>query len=666
MSQVEQSQRVQSVSEFSLPAILAGPVLRRLTPRQAIFWLVCRSPLQLRFTLRQGHQLLDERILDGQYCNWVQIGEHAWVCLIILPFEQPLPEQQVLHYDFHVMSEQEQSEQSEQNLAELMPWLVYEGESSPSFVCNTRLSHLLHGSCRKPHYPSEDALVRADCELQAATARQADTRPDMLLMSGDQIYADDVAGPMLYAVHQVIERLGLWPEQLEGAVVNDSQALYQSPDSYYRRMELLPHDRASAALADRFFAGARKPIFTSDNADNHLITLAEVLAMYLLVWSPQLWAEIKLEDGLKRVPDEQMELYLAEQQHISDFAAGLPQVQRLLAHLPSYMIFDDHDVTDDWNLTRGWEETAYGHPFSKRIIGNAMIGYWLCQGWGNAPERFDNTFMQQALGYFRQPDHEHHNVLVDQVLHYDQWHYSLDTQPRVVVLDTRTHRWRSESSAGRPSGLMDWESLSDLQQELINEDAVILVSPAPIFGVKLIEIVQRVFTWCGYALTVDAENWMAHPGSANVILNIFQHARTPQNFIVLSGDVHYSFAYDIRLRSRKSSPNIWQITCSGFKNEFPHRLLKVFDRANIALFSSSSPLNWLTRRRRLKVRARKPDGQEHTRLSNASGIGQVKLDSEGRPTEIKVLQADGRNVEFVRGKRLLQRHRLGGETKSQD
>ena len=34
------------------------------------------------------------------------------------------------------------------------------------------------------------------------------------------------------------------------------------------------------------------------------------------------------------------------------------------------------------------------------------------------------------------------------------------------------------------------------------------------FGVKLIEVVQRLCTFAGQALTVDAENWMAHRGAA--------------------------------------------------------------------------------------------------------------------------------------------------------
>src|SRR5690606_39345065 len=105
-------------------------------------------------------------------------------------------------------------------------------------------------------------------------------------------------------------------------------------------------------------------------------------------------------------------------------------------------------------------------------------------------------------------------------------------------------------------------------------------SPTPIFGVKLIEAIQRVFTLLGRPLMVDAENWMAHPGTASVLLNIFGHSGTPEHFVILSGDVHYSFVYDVRLRAHEDHPRIWQITSSGIKSQFPRRLLDWLDRLN--------------------------------------------------------------------------------------
>ncbi len=100
-------------------------------------------------------------------------------------------------------------------------------------------------------------------------------------------------------------------------------------------------------------------------------------------------------------------------------------------------------------------------------------------------------------------------------------------------------------------------------------------SPAPVFGVKLIETIQRIFTSFGKPLMVDAENWMTHPGSAYALLNLFRHPKTPRNFVILSGDVHYSFVFQIELSHKQQSPSIWQITSSGLKNEFPHRLLAI-------------------------------------------------------------------------------------------
>jgi hypothetical protein len=384
------------------------------------------------------------------------------------------------------------------------------------------------------------------------------------------------------------------------------------------------------------------------------MSFSEFFAMYLLVWSPQLWQLIDgerlkkcgFQSGQRMLEPKWQQLWHQEKQHIDEFVAGLPQVQRLMAHIPTYMIFDDHDITDDWNLTIGWEKAAYGNLLSRRIIGNGLISYWLCQGWGNAPEHFDQEFLNLAKGYFSQPSCEHQDQLINHLYRFEQWHYTIETTPKMLVLDTRTRRWRSESKMNKPSGLMDWEALTELQQSLLNEPAVIIVSAAPMFGVKFIEMLQRGMTWLGQPLLIDAENWMAHPGSANTLLSIFSHTKTPTNFVILSGDVHYSFAYDVKLRFRRSSPNIYQITSSGIKNEFPNALLRFCDVMDRALYSPHSPLNWLTKRKRLKIKKRDPDTTGNHRLVNRSAIGELYLDSNGKPSRVEILTAEGDTVCF--------------------
>ena len=149
---------------------------------------------------------------------------------------------------------------------------------------------LAHCGCRKPHHPAPDGLLCVDQLL--AQEHLASERPALLMMSGDQVYADDVAGPTLRAIHALIERLGLFGEHLAGAIVSDSAELYGHAAWYYHRADLLPALQSNETLRERFFGGARKPIFTSSSADNHLVTFAEVMAMYLLVWSPTPWTLI--------------------------------------------------------------------------------------------------------------------------------------------------------------------------------------------------------------------------------------------------------------------------------------------------------------------------------------------------------------------------------------
>ncbi|MDQ0701914.1 hypothetical protein QF043_000706 [Pseudomonas sp. W3I7] len=618
----------------TLPAVIAGPLLRRLEPQRLVIWLVGSRVLRLALRLQapEGQALTID--LGPQQCQVVPVGRYAFIHLIDVSLSEALPLDVMIDYDLLVDGS---------GIAEWAPHLLYANASSANFVLHSRIHQLVHGSCRKPHHPANDGLLCIDRLL--ADAHTPAERPALLMMSGDQVYADDVAGPMLRAIHALIARLELFDEYLEGAVVDDSASLYEHRASYYHRADLLPALDSNETLRERFFGGVKKPIFTSSTADNHLVTFAEVVAMYLLVWSPTPWTLITPQPPSLSA-SEQLR-YDQEHVQVDRFRDGLPGVARVFAHLSTLMIFDDHDITDDWNLSAQWEATAYGHPFSQRIIGNALLAYMLCQGWGNQPDVFGELLEHtQALAAGAQDNHLHaaaQDGLLQRLLNFQHWHYVLPTTPALVVLDTRTRRWRSEFALKQPSGLLDWEALSELQQALLDHPSAIIVSPAPIFGVKLIETVQKVFSWCGYPLLVDAENWMAHRGAAQVILNIFRHSRTPGNYVILSGDVHYSFVYEVLIRHRSAGPKIWQITSSGIKNQFPARLLEWFDRLNRWLYSPRSPLNGFTRRRTMQVVPHIPEHAEAgERLWNSAGIGQVFFNEQGQPEAIYQHNADGK------------------------
>lgn len=625
------------IDASALPPVLAGPLLRRVESSRLLLWLVTTGAEPPCPRLWQDGVELALR----SEVRCLRLGEQAYLQLIEVRPEAALPTDVFIDYDVQLPVG---------GMRDWAPHLLDIQGELPRFVLRARFDHLLHGSCRKPHHASADGLVAVDRLLQGSdTARD---RPAALLLTGDQVYTDDVAGPMLLAVQGLIRRLGLYGEFLEGAVVADSEALMAHAANLYHREDLLPAFKSNRALRERFFGGVEKPIFTSTNAHNHLVTLSEVLALYLLCWSPTPWTLIEVEPPV--LDDQDRERYARESRCIEAFVATLPQAARALASVPTLMIFDDHDVTDDWNLSARWEETAYGHPFSRRIIGNALLAYLLCQAWGNAPESVTEPLaaterLLATAGDDGQLDCPAQNACIDDLLAFQGWHYVLKTEPPLIVLDTRTRRWRSERRLEHPSGLMDWEALCELQQDLLDHPSAVIVSAAPMFGVKLIEAVQRIFTWFGQPLMVDAENWMAHPGAARTMLNIFRHRRTPGNYVVLSGDVHYSFVYDIRIRDRRGEPRLWQITSSGIKNEFPPRLLATLDRLNRWLYAPWSPLNGFTKRRRWELQPRLPDRRDAgERLWNGAGIGQVLLDADGRPAVIRQHNADGSPAtEFV-------------------
>ena len=632
---------IQVPTSNDLPPVLAGPILRRLEPGRLVLWLVGGTPLNLTLWLAPAGEAPRRLALGAAECRVVPVGRQAFLHLVDVALPEPLPQDTLIQYDLLVAGQGG----LEAGIAHWAPHLLHAGAERPSLVLRSRADDILFGSCRKPHHAARDGLARADGLLAERLARP-EARPAMLMLCGDQVYADDVAGPMLAAIHALIRRLGLYGEHLEGAVVADSDALYAHPAGYYRREDLLPAFKSNEALRERFFGGVEKPIFTTANAHNHLVTLAEVMAMYLLVWSPVPW-QLIAEPTMPALDAEHAQRWQREARALRGFRQDLPSAARLLAHIQTLMIFDDHDITDDWNLSARWEATAYEHPFSRRIVGNAVIAYMLCQGWGNHPDVFQKVLDETASLTARPDDRDRldpvaQDALIGRLLGFRQWSYVLRTQPTVIVLDTRTRRWRNRRLPSRPSGLMDWESLTELQHELLDESAAVIVSPTPMFGVKLIEVIQRLCTYAGHALTVDAENWMAHRGAASVMLNIFRHTRTPGNYVVLSGDVHYSFAYDVQVRDRDCTPHIWQITSSGIKNEFPRKLLDWLDRLNRWLYAPRSPLNWFTQRRDLEIHPRLPDRRYRgERLWNGSGIGEILLDGQGRPTRILQHNADG-------------------------
>ena len=70
------------------------------------------------------------------------------------------------------------------------------------------------------------------------------------------------------------------------------------------------------------------------------------------------------------------------------FFRDVPRVRRLLANVPTYMVFDDHEITDDWNISPKWARQTRGNALGRAVIRNGLAACTLCQNWGNDPKAF--------------------------------------------------------------------------------------------------------------------------------------------------------------------------------------------------------------------------------------------------------------------------------------
>ena len=64
-------------------------------------------------------------------------------------------------------------------------------------------------------------------------------------------------------------------------------------------------------------------------------------------------------------------------------------MRRVLANIPTYMMFDDHDFTDDWNLNPMWYDRVYTTDLGVTSARNALASYAVFQDWGNDPIRYE-------------------------------------------------------------------------------------------------------------------------------------------------------------------------------------------------------------------------------------------------------------------------------------
>jgi hypothetical protein len=296
-------------------------------------------------------------------------------------------------------------------------------------------------------------------------------------------------------------------------------------------------------------------------------------------------------------------------------------VRRALANVPTYMLFDDHEITDDWYISSKWCDQVLSKPLGRRVLQNGLLAYAVFQAWGNTPEQFEESdprggaLLEAAkkwAGGSASNDYVYDEVIRDRLLpildtkskpirvkndmnrmsrhkHALDWHYTV-TGPKheVLVLDTRT--WRGYPGRIDPPALLSHEGFQTQigNQPDAGKEITIVVSPVPVFGPPFVEHAQKSSKTEKLRLKRDVELWGAQEVAfESLFATLTQRgkhvveAATPKQksrIIFLSGDVHFGFATRLQHWATKpfgfSGPEqlemelvAAQLTSSALRNE---------------------------------------------------------------------------------------------------
>lgn len=267
-----------------------------------------------------------------------------------------------------------------------------------------------------------------------------------------------------------------------------------------------------------------------------------------------------------------------------------PEVRWLLSTVPSCMIFDDHDVIDDWNTSEAWLNRMRATPWWRERILSGLMSYWVHQHLGNLSpaelaadglyaavrETEDGT---EALRAFA--------ARADADPAYTRWSYRRDFGPvRLLMVDTRGARVLGEGARA----MVEAKELAWVRQQALEGagtyDHLLIGSSLPWL---LPHFVHDVEAWnasvCGGRRGArwarvgedlrqrgDLEHWAAFPESfdalTDLIAEVGEGAGAPATISVLSGDVHHAYIAepDWSRWPRRPVSEVRQLTCSPVHN----------------------------------------------------------------------------------------------------
>jgi hypothetical protein len=296
-----------------------------------------------------------------------------------------------------------------------------------------------------------------------------------------------------------------------------------------------------------------------------------------------------------------------------------PDIRWLLSTVPTTMIFDDHDVHDDWNISEAWVTEMHETTWWEARITGAFMAYWIYQHLGNlSPDELAADQFVQDM----QADADSGPRLRERARKWDRdrkssrWAYHRDFgRSRLLVIDCRAGRVVADDGRAMINA-DEWRWIVEHAEG--SYDHLVIVTTLPAFlphGIHFLEawneavcdgawgrVVARLAERVRRA--VDLEHWAAYQRSFHRLVDLLRSVSNgiggepPGSIVIVSGDVHMTYVASVELGAGAGSSRVLQVVCSPFRNPLDtheRRVVRVTgSRAVAAVFSRLARLCGVT------------------------------------------------------------------------
>jgi PhoD-like phosphatase len=264
-----------------------------------------------------------------------------------------------------------------------------------------------------------------------------------------------------------------------------------------------------------------------------------------------------------------------------------PAIRWLIASVPSAMIFDDHDVVDDWNTSEAWVHAIRRKPWWHERIVSAYMSYWVYQHLGNlAPDALAKDEIWQLAR--RSEDITEPLRALAQRAEDDtagtRFSYCRDFgRTRLIVMDSRAGRVLDGTREMLDAEEWAWvveHATGDFDHLLLGTSLPYLLVPA-IHHLEAWNEAVCGGAWGGPAAAVgermrqalDLEHWAAFNDSFRRLTKLIEEVASgrrgppPATIVALSGDVHHAYLAEVSFPDGVDArSHVYQAVCSPYRN----------------------------------------------------------------------------------------------------